>query len=86
MDISLRGALFETDPADYGLNGTACRLHTSSGFGPINGIVVHSDDGLLGVKFIGVTKQTLADLHLIIASSQAELSMLEPNIPALLRA
>ena len=77
VDIALRGALFETESASYGLNGRACRLHLPLNLDPINGIIVHSDDGLLGIKFIGITERLQEDLMLIVASSQEEPSLLD---------
>ena len=85
LDISLRGALFETESAKDGLNGKACRLYISGVVDPINGIVVHSEQGLLGIKFIAISQQAHDALIFVIASSQAGYSLLERDVLDLLK-
>ena len=88
VDLSLKGALFESETASAGLRGKACRLHITNVVEPINGLIVHSEEGLLGIKFIGINQKVHDDLIYVIASSQAapSHSYLEREVPALLKA
>lgn len=89
-DISLNGALFAFD--EVPMDGSflrPCRLHIryigqDNGVA-FNGLVVHSHDETLGIKFIGVgEKERMALIHLI-DLNLAEPALLDRDVPALLK-
>ena len=86
MDFSLSGALFDLTSAHDGANGKACLLRVSECNKLFNGLVVHSKNGLLGIKFIGVGQAEQDVLMRIIDNSQWNNSILDRDIGALLRA
>ncbi len=89
-DISLNGALFVPDSPREGSLLMPCRLHIhylgENPVVPFNGIVVHSqEDRLLGIKFIGVSEKERLALMQLIELNLAEPTLLDRDVPALLK-
>jgi len=91
-DISLNGALFAFDEPQEGSFLRPCRLHVQylgqQGQDPVasfNGLVVHSVDGMLGIKFIAVGEKERIALIQLIDLNLAEPALLDRDVAALLK-
>lgn len=90
VDISLRGALFSLESTPPESEAKLCALRVFQPCGSqmvlLSGLVVHSGENLIGLKFINLGEAEKAALEQIIDLNLALPRLLERDIPALLRA
>ena len=91
IDISLGGALVTLDPqCDVVAQGKPCGLHVlhqnGNSIAKFHGLVVHCEENLLGIKFIGVGQKNLLALHDLLDLNLASVQLLDRDVPALLKA
>lgn len=93
QDISLSGALFTCGDSVPCCNAflRPCRLHLGhpdekdSIHLVFNGLVVHAEDGTLGIKFIGVGEKERKGLIRLFELNQADTALLDRDVAALLK-
>ncbi|MBP9714703.1 MAG: PilZ domain-containing protein [Sterolibacterium sp.] len=93
QDISLSGALFTYGDTTPCCNAflRPCRVHLDETEHEnslaliFNGLVVHTEDGTLGIKFIGVGEKERKGLIRLFELNQADPILLDRDVPALLK-
>ncbi len=93
QDISLSGALFSYGEAQPCCNAylRPCRVHLGHPDQKdnvhliFNGLVVHAEDGILGIKFIGVGEKERKGLIRLFDMNQTDMALLDRDVAALMK-
>jgi len=89
VDISAKGCLFASDASlrfDIGMHcGISVKEGRANHFATFHGNVVHADDHLIGVEFRDLSEAASKTLDRILSMNLAPNSMVNREMPALLR-